>query len=77
MSVSLADIQSFADFAKQNVHSPGTKSIEDLLRLWRESREMDEVCEAIREGEAEYEAGGGRSVDQVCDEVRARLEDMK
>lgn len=77
MTVSIADIQSFADFAKQHAQSPGTNSIEDLLRLWREAREMEEVCEAIRQGEAEYETGGGRSVDEVCNEVRTRLENMK
>jgi len=77
MSVTLEDIQSFATFAEQNVGHSNSRSLEDLLRLWREKREAEIVVESIREGEAEYEAGGGRTIDEVCDEVRARLERMR
>ena len=36
-------------------------------------RESQEVVQAVREGESEIEAGGGKSVDEAFADIRSKL----
>jgi hypothetical protein len=70
----MTDAESFYQFLGQSL-STGSRETppEALLRTWRERREYEETCEDIRQGIADMEAGLGKPIQQVADEIRAEL----
>jgi hypothetical protein len=70
----MTDAESFYRFLGQSL-STGSRETppEALLRTWREQREYEETCEDIRQGIADMDAGLGKPIQQVADEIRAEL----
>jgi len=70
----MTDAESFYQFLGQSL-STGSRETppEALLRTWREQREYEETCEDIRQGIADMDAGLGKPIQQVADEIRAEL----
>jgi len=67
------DAEAFYQYLGQTLnHGERETPPEALLRKWREQREYEETCEAIREGIAQMEAGLGRPVEEVFAELRRR-----
>jgi hypothetical protein len=46
--------------------------LEAVVRKWRAEREFEETCEDIRQGYADMEAGLGRPLVEVADEIRRK-----
>ena len=45
---------------------------ETILRRWREEKEYEEACEDIRQGIADMQAGLGRPLEEVAEEIRRK-----
>lgn len=67
------DAESFYEFLGHTLtHGERETPPEALLRKWREQREYEETCEAIREGIAQMNAGLGRPAEEVFAELRRK-----
>lgn len=73
MSVTQADIESFRQFAATRVDNGGAPTMQTLLDEWLAEREAAEIQSAVRTGDAELEAGGGQSPQEVLHELREKL----
>ncbi len=73
MPFTAEDLADFSRFAEEQLSCGGVDSIDQLTRDWRETRETAEVVQCVREGEAEYETGGGRPAADVIAEIRQQL----
>lgn len=69
----MTDAESFYQFLGQSIGTGGRETPpEALLRKWREEREFEEACEAIKEGMDQINAGLGRPAEEVFAELRKR-----
>ena len=74
MAVSEADIQAFTDFLRRDAAGGNADlTISQIAHKWQSSRETAEVVDAVKEGQAEFAAGGGRSASDVVADIRQRL----
>lgn len=74
MTVTIDEIESFADFAKEVASkNNGASSLEDCLRLWREEQEMAETVAAVRRGEEDFAAGRYSTLEEADAWIRAEL----
>jgi hypothetical protein len=65
------DAESFYKFLGPTLnHGERETPPEALLRKWREQREYEETCDAIREGIAQMNAGLGRPAEEVFTDLR-------
>ncbi len=73
MSITEAEIDAFGRFAKEQLHRSAALSLPQLLANWVAAREAEEVVGDIRHGLADIEAGKGRPVAEVFQDVRRKL----
>lgn len=76
MAVTLEQLDSFHNFARQKLQNGGAESIEELFDLWRHEiptpEEEEEIHSVILQGLDDIKAGRGRSADVVMNEIRRK-----
>lgn len=72
MPVTLTELESFHQFAQQKLRNGGAESVEELLHIWREAQEREEVHEALREATEDLRAGRFRPADDVTRDLRLK-----
>jgi len=74
MAVSLHDIDSFHDFAAEQLASGGQEeSLENLLVRWRAQQEEADTLASVQRGVEDAEAGRVRSLQEVDATIRSKL----
>lgn len=71
MSVTISDVDAFAEFARQQATAGGADTtMADLAAKWQAMREREAVNEAIREGLDDVDAGRTQSFSDSQDAFR-------
>jgi len=73
MAVTRDDLQDFHRFADARLAGGGAGSLLDLAREWESARQHEESVAALRESDADAQAGRVKPLDGAFSEVRARL----
>ena len=73
MAVTRDDLQEFHRFADAKLAEGGAGSLLDLAREWESARQNEESVAALRESDADVQAGRVKPLDRAFVEVRARL----
>ena len=73
MAFTAQDLVDFNRFAEEKLSNGGVDNIVQLAHEWKEARETAVVVQGVLEGEAEFEAGGGRPAAEVIAEIRGKL----
>ncbi len=75
MPITNDDLNSFYQFALVAIRSDNScKSLHQLVEQWDAQRERANVNEAIRQGHAEIEAGGGRPYEEFAAEMKLKYD---
>ncbi len=70
MAVTIEDLQSFHEFAKEAVERGDEDlSMEELLMQWLDRRDRDEINAVIRQGLDDIDSGRGRPAREVMHEL--------
>ncbi len=70
MAVTIEDLQSFHEFAKEEVERGDEDlSMEELLMQWLDRRDRDEINAVIRQGLNDIDSGRGRPAREVMHEL--------
>jgi len=74
MAISLQDIDSFHDFAAEQLANGGQEeSLENLLSRWRSQQEEAETLASVQRGIEDADAGRVQSLQEVDATIRSKL----
>jgi hypothetical protein len=74
MSVNQDDLDSFHDFATNLLSDSGsTLSLEEMIKKWRDERELSATIASVRRGIADVEEGRLRDFAGVDERIRSEL----
>ena len=74
MQITLEELESFSQFASQQLHQNEVpSSLEECLRQWRVDRELQTTVADIEQSLDDIAQGRVKPVDQASDDVRRRL----
>ena len=73
MAVTRDDLQDFHRFAYAKLAGGEAGSLLDLAREWESARQTEQSVAALRESDADVQAGRVKPLDKAFAEVRARL----
>ncbi len=76
MSVTIEELQSFHEYAKQAIDRGDQElSMDELLMQWLDLRDADDINAVIRNGLVDIDAGRGRPAREVMNELRQKYGD--
>jgi hypothetical protein len=74
MAITISDLDNFHRFAAEKLRSGGADlDLDELLMLWYDEQDRDQVNAIIQQGLEDIEAGRGRPARQVAEELRQRF----
>ena len=73
MQVTLEELESFSQFASQQLHQEAAPSLEECVRQWRAERELQATVSTIEQSLDDIAQGRVKPVDHAFDDVRRRL----
>lgn len=72
MAVTKEELESFHEFACNQVEQGDDLSIDEILMDWHDSRDRDEINSIIRQGLADIDADRGQPAREVMEELRKK-----
>lgn len=74
MAVTVQEIEAFSRFASSQIDRESADSLSELVAKWEaHQRDYDETVAAVRQGQADFEAGKGKPVEKAFADIREQL----